>query len=548
MKMLKLGAALVLLAALVIILQLADSPKDSPTAEFQRLPNADLRGVAQTEGAAGRQDAALLLLDYVAENDPAGKPEALALRRSVFSKLLADNSPVARLRATGWTALAGGAGSFENLAGTTVADSVLYGEIAELAQRDAFENKQDELVATLNGLSAIGDVFPPAASAIALVKAAKLTGAINQSLGAQLRHIVSLIQPDPKSALSVDKFRENIMPIFELSRKCRTWGEFQTILQQADSPDQVKVLTKMVSAADTAPRRLSEVLALAATEGRPATLTCLDYIMRQGPKSVDVFYTAAGKGVAGLKFVTDHPALTPQTLVANAEAQSSGLGRLQSAYQSLRRHYGPIVAAGKYLTVAVLFGLVILVIVPGAYFEKLIASVPTNARVASETSAVHHLLMALAFGAVLSGTAYVLSMAMRAASVDAAAAAGVELGAATGVAKTDNGLLSGTVVLMSLAIHAVIWFFVRSKIREVEDDEATTVALRLKRLENLDIFLDLPLFCGLTLTIIAFILITLDAGMSRHFAYASTAVGIISAVSLRIRYLYPLKERLIRAQ
>jgi uncharacterized membrane protein len=101
-------------------------------------------------------------------------------------------------------------------------------------------------------------------------------------------------------------------------------------------------------------------------------------------------------------------------------------------------------------------------------------------------------------------------------------------------------------VLVSLAIHAVVWFFVRGKIREVEDDESAPVALRLKRLENLEVFFDLPLFTGLALTVIAFILITLNAGMSRHFAYTSTVVGILSAVSLRIRYLYPLKERLIQ--
>ena len=114
--------------------------------------------------------------------------------------------------------------------------------------------------------------------------------------------------------------------------------------------------------------------------------------------------------------------------------------------------------------------------------------------------------------------------------------------------RTDSALLSGTVVLISLAIHVIVWFFVRGKIRQVEDDERAPTKLRLKRLENLDVFLDLPLFTGLALTVIAFILITLDAGMSRHFAYTSTVVGILSAVSLRIWYQYPLKERLIQME
>jgi len=111
---------------------------------------------------------------------------------------------------------------------------------------------------------------------------------------------------------------------------------------------------------------------------------------------------------------------------------------------------------------------------------------------------------------------------------------------------TDSAFVSGTVVLFSLVVHVVVWFLVRGKIRQVEDDENATAQLRLKRLENLDVFLDLPLFMGLALTVIALILIALNAGMSRLFAYTSTVVGILSAVSLRIRYLYPLKERLIQ--
>ncbi|NQU11499.1 hypothetical protein HQ590_11950 [bacterium] len=245
-----------------------------------------------------------------------------------------------------------------------------------------------------------------------------------------------------------------------------------------------------------------------------------------------------------MNLVISHPALTPPAPRQFVGARTTGLGRLQERYLDWRAQYGAGVSALKYLAIAILSGLLVLVLVPGRYLEKLVtrpgSPLPTP-------GAMHYLLSALAVGAILSGLAYVLALTAPSATDTAA-----NLTAPTGdgggspvATRSDSTFLSGAVVLISLAIHALVWFFVRGKLRQVEDDEGAAPALRLRRLENLDIFLDLPLFTGLALTVIAFILITLDAGMSRHFAYTSTVVGILSAVSLRIRYQYPLKERLI---
>jgi hypothetical protein len=213
------------------------------------------------------------------------------------------------------------------------------------------------------------------------------------------------------------------------------------------------------------------------------------------------------------------------------------LTQMQAAYQAIRIQYGARVAAMKYLLIALLCALLVLVLVPGRYVEKLVAR-PGSPIVPGPA---HYFLSALAVGVVLAGLAYLLSLAVRPATEPVTLATGE---ASVAAAAGDSPFLSGTVVLLSLAIHAVVWFYVRGKIRSVEDDEASSPALRLKRLENLDVFLDLPLFTGLALTVCAFILITLNAGMSRHFAYTATVVGILSAVSLRIRYQYPLRERL----
>jgi hypothetical protein len=548
MKALKFCFGVILFGALIAVVQLADPPQDTPAAKFQQLPDVSLLNTAQAEVAAGRSGVALLLLDYVIENNLPDKAQATDLRQKVFTQLAAENTPVSRLKATGWAATMVGGNSFENLAGGTVADAVLYGEISQVARDGGFEGYQDAFTGSLNNILGMANVFPPAAGAITLVKAARRTGAINEALTQQLSSLVELMQADPKSALAVEKFKDNFMPMFELARHCRTWGEFETILRQADSPDQVKVLTKMASGAPSSSKHLAQVLAIASLSGRPAASSCIDMIMRQGVKGLDTLYAAIRKGAAGVQFVAAHPELTPRSLGPVLKAHPTMLDSMQEKYQALRFQYGSSVPFLKYLLVAILCGLLVLMVVPGQYLEKLIAR-PGSTLAAP--SPIHFLLSALAVGVVVAVLAYLLSLAVRPLAVEpstVAATAGESGTPVVGSERTDNAFLSGTVVLISLAIHVVVWFFVRGKIRQVEDDERATPLLRLKRLENLDVFLDLPLFTGLALTVFAFILITLDAGMSRHFAYTSTVVGILSAVSLRIWYQYPLKERLIQLE
>lgn len=546
MKILKVVWGLILFGALIVVVQLADPPQDSPVVRFQRLPDVSALHMAHAAWGTRQSGPALLLMDYAIENDLPDKVQATEARQKIFAQLAVDNTPVSRLKAIGWASLLAGGNSFESLAGNTVADAVSYGEIAEVARQGGFEGYQDDFTDALNNILGMAKVFPPADSTIMLAKAARRAGAINESLAKQLRQMLTLMQADPKSGLSVEKFKENFMPMFELARHCRTWAEFETILQQADSTDQLKVLTRMASTSPATAKFLGQVLAVAAQDGRPTVSICLDHILRQGPKGLDALHAAIGKGTAGLKFVAENPGLLPQSFARVANARRSELDQLQEKYQALRFDFGAIVSAIKYLVIAILCGLLVLTVIPGRYLEKLIAR--PGGPVAAP-GAIHYLLSAMAVGVVLAGLAYLLSLAVHREIQPpgvAAIAGETGTGAAASVERGDSAFLSGTVVLVSLAIHAVVWFFVRGKIRVVEDDESETAGLRLKRLENLDVFLDLPLFTGLALTVVAFILITLDAGMSRHFAYTSTVVGILSAVSLRIRYVFPLKERLIQ--
>ncbi len=69
--------------------------------------------------------------------------------------------------------------------------------------------------------------------------------------------------------------------------------------------------------------------------------------------------------------------------------------------------------------------------------------------------------------------------------------------------------------------------------------------VRLKKLENADLFLDLPLYFGLFGTVSSFIVMSFNPQISRLIAYSSTLVGIIFSVFLRMALQYPIKQKLI---
>ena len=73
------------------------------------------------------------------------------------------------------------------------------------------------------------------------------------------------------------------------------------------------------------------------------------------------------------------------------------------------------------------------------------------------------------------------------------------------------------------------------------------ISVRLKKLDNADLFLDLPLYFGLLGTVASFIVMSFNPNISRLIAYSSTLVGIIFSVILRITLQYPLKQALICA-
>ena len=113
----------------------------------------------------------------------------------------------------------------------------------------------------------------------------------------------------------------------------------------------------------------------------------------------------------------------------------------------------------------------------------------------------------------------------------------------------DHSMLTAKVsmwIFAFISVLQIIAFFtgalVISSIRHSSDD----VALKLKNLENAEIFFDIPLYFGLFGTVSAFLVMTFSPQSSRLIAYSSTLIGILFSLVLRLTLQYPLRRTLMR--
>ena len=341
------------------------------------------------------------------------------------------------------------------------------------------------------------------------------------------------------------------MPVYQLARQCKTWAEFDVLLRNSGSVDQVKALTRIASGSPHSARRLAQVLVVAGAQGQEASARALGFILQHGAKGFDALHAALRRGPAGVALLAKHPALPVAQLNTIRRASPFLFGESGFAWwRAQQANFGWGATCCKYAAIAVLCGIIFVLLLPRQLFrEKFLPVTPLAHASAEHADHIYWSIIALAAIAVC--LMLVLPAVTPAGGADESAG-GVpggtgSLPATTGSFLEKNQALSLVILLAVILIvqGACLWV-ARRKIREIEQDAAAEAALKLRRLENLDIFFDLPLYCGLALTIFAFILIsTFGAGVSRFLAYSSTFIGIVFAVILRVGHLYPLREKLI---
>lgn len=104
-------------------------------------------------------------------------------------------------------------------------------------------------------------------------------------------------------------------------------------------------------------------------------------------------------------------------------------------------------------------------------------------------------------------------------------------------------VFSGVTMMQFVALFVAIIVIGR-----LRDNTEMPADLKLKQLDNSDIFLDVPLYIGLFGTVSSFLVMTYSPTSSRLIAYSSTLIGIIFSLVLRLSLNYPLRQKLIMAK
>ena len=124
-----------------------------------------------------------------------------------------------------------------------------------------------------------------------------------------------------------------------------------------------------------------------------------------------------------------------------------------------------------------------------------------------------------------------------------------EAGPDSAATLAERGRITALVSMYIFAVITVLQFAslmtaiaVMAGIRSGDD----TPELKLKQLENAELFFDIPLYVGLFGTVSAFLVMTFSPQSSRLIAYSSTLIGIIFSLVLRLTLQYPTKRRLLR--
>lgn len=523
--------------------------------ELANLPDADLRAEAEEFAARGDYTSAIGLLDYIIEQNLPDKFAAEQKREEYLQEIEKKDSPLGRLYRVAYGFGTGRVEDVESLLGSTAGDLFLWGDIRDLVNQVVFEDKTDPLIVTLSAIGVGITVFPQADVVASLAKAARKCGAFSISMMEIFKKFSSSMKFT--EIVKLEKFREIFMPIYELCKNSKTWTHFTSMLRACNNIVHVKTLTKISASAPKNAEALGQIFAAAFKLGPVKGTQIIEFFNNYGQKGLERMHQVLRKGARGIDMLLRNPWAGKGTITKGVLTMTKSMKLLEKAFplpmkyaKELILKYPMMARFAKYS----LFGCIVLSII-GTWggLLKNFRQKPRDkaddilARSPSAGIKISFILIAL----VLSASGL---LAFFTPNIPVDTALAENYGHYVEDSNTANTfsfrLLITLTVVISILLFIYHKLYRRTEIlvkqilaKKISSNEKLTL------LKNLDIYFDLPLYIGLGVTILGFIIITLGGLVeARAIAYTATLLGIISAVLMRLKLLKPAQDTLVETK
>ena len=320
LRSLRYGMLLIAVIALMVLWQLPSSVK-APTIEgLEALPDADLAAIAEDHWQHGYRESAISILQYnldtgtadlQANNKETGMAQSLPLTRQLLKEykqsIANEKSLDGRLWKMGSGAVTGEIDSWESMAGSTVADLFVIGDIRDLVVQGFIADETDELIMTLSAVGIATTAWPPADPAVSMLKAARKSQSISEPIVNQLMKTGKAFKDAP-NAKNQTAFIETVKPLWEMGNKCHSWSQFKLLLKHSDNISDVKTINRMISAGPQQAKQLNSAFAIC-HKSSSGIKSLFKLCNSAGQRSCNAIYAVLRKGPPGINWLGKHPKL-----------------------------------------------------------------------------------------------------------------------------------------------------------------------------------------------------------------------------------------------
>lgn len=546
--------------------------------EFEALPNIDFAEEI-TEAIKNKDyETAIVMSEAGMEIFPEDAPAMASMREAAINNENFKTTPLGQAYSftSGFVT-----GNIENLAsgaGSVASDFFLWGDIRDLTKELVFSDDPDLLIIALSGVGIASTVIPTLDGPISLAKTMKKVSALSEPMTKYLINVLERVHKLPPQDMAKE-LKLLLAPMYDLAKAAKSFGQAKLLLKACKDNSAIKFLATLGAKSKKSLQDLGEVLAVIGTKNNALSQKVVEYVVKTGGKGIGALKKGLKKGRRGIELVLKNPHVV-KTASRTTKIFSKFVPNLWKTFAKSLPH---IAKAARILLTALssafsawFFALFTRNLFPKKSDPNMKLSAgmahdgPNSSLSLSPLSNSNTAIcltdenLEMAYIKIFSGgffekrhlpiyisgvifvliIIFMLLPSLPPFAFTASSDAG-------NFNVTTNDFTGIDLLIFIMLISFIVFLFlvcskIKLKLITIYLDKKLDKERKLQLLDNMDIWFDLPLYGGLAMTILAFIVICLTgATNSRYLAYIATFIGIICTTYMRLMYLHNVRREIL---